>query len=94
VLVLGSAGALQSAYVADELRLFLATGRPVLIVDIDAQLGDAVWALSPWSQLVGVFRPSRVTRWNTPFRRIGPVVLRDSFVFASGHAQAVPPPCC
>jgi len=83
LILVGSAGAIQSAYVGDELKLFLESGRPILLVDVDGQLAGAAWGRAPWSQLVGVYHQAESRE---AFERATPsdaliAYLSDSFAF-------------
>jgi WD40 repeat protein len=84
VLVLvGSPGAVDSIYVRDELQLFLGTGRPLLLIDIDGGLERVPRDSPPWSNLVGVYRQRESYE---ALQRAEPsasvlAYLRDSFTF-------------
>jgi WD40 repeat protein len=81
--LVGSPGAIESIYVREEIRRFLETGRPLLLLDIDAALDRAPWDSPPWSSLVGVYRQRESL---DAFQRAEPSqallnYLHDSFTF-------------
>ena len=83
LVLVGSPGAIESLYVPEELQLFLETGRPLLLLDIDAALDRAPWDRPPWSNLAGVYREPESL---DAFARADPSpalldYLRDSFTF-------------
>ena len=55
LVLIATAGAITSAFVRLELELFLATGRPVLLIDVGRQLASADLTQSPWRAVLGVY---------------------------------------
>jgi len=81
--LIGSPGALQSPYVRTEIELFVASGRPVLLVDVAGGLEAAPWMTEPWSHLLGVYRHQESADALSRAEPSPAVVayLRDSFTF-------------
>jgi WD40 repeat protein len=82
VLVLvGSPEAVRSDSIRKELILFLPTGRPAMLVDVDGALGQAPWSEPPWAELSGVHKEPE-SRAAFEAAQVSPEVLafiRDSF---------------
>ena len=54
VVLVGSRAAVDSSYVKDEIELFLETGRPLLLIDVDGALQHVPWDVRPWVEMAGV----------------------------------------
>ena len=85
VVLVGSRAAVDSSYVKDEIELFLETGRPLLLIDVDGALQHVPWDVRPWVEMAGV---SRHHESPESFARGDPSAgalkyLRDSFTFTS-----------